>query len=98
MKHTQRETALRARDLVVIQLHGIDRPAPEWVILGIGTEDGAEKNPGLITFGMRTDNFTCLRDHAISLGFCCRNFSDADSVEMEMTELLQSFLTLGVLP
>src|SRR5947209_1170843 len=40
MKHPQRETALGARDLVVIELHWVDGAAAEFVILRIGTKDG----------------------------------------------------------
>ena len=52
VKHAQRETALRARDLVVIQLHRIDGAAAELVVARIGPEDRTQQNAGLGTFGM----------------------------------------------
>lgn len=53
MKHTQGEDALQARDLVVVELHRIDDPTAELVVLGVGAEDGSEQNPRGRAFGMR---------------------------------------------
>ena len=39
MKHAQRKTALRTRDLVVIKLHRVDGAAAEFVILRVRAED-----------------------------------------------------------
>ena len=38
MEHPQREWSLNSGHLVVIQLHGIDAPAAELVVLSIGTK------------------------------------------------------------
>ncbi len=46
VEHAQRERALLARHLVVVQLHRIDLPAAERIVLGIRTENGAEQNTG----------------------------------------------------
>ena len=43
MEHAQRKAALLARDLVVIQLHGIDGAAAEFVILRIRSEDRTQQ-------------------------------------------------------
>ena len=52
MEHAQREAALLARDLVVIQLHGIDGAAAEFVVLRVRAEHGAQQHPRLSPFGM----------------------------------------------
>src|SRR5579864_9314355 len=52
MKHTQRETALGARDLIVIELHGIDGAAAKFVVLGVRPEDGGEQDAGLSLLGV----------------------------------------------
>ena len=48
----QRERALAARHLVVIQLHRVDGAAAVSVILCVRAEDGGEQDPGLASFGM----------------------------------------------
>src|SRR5450432_333791 len=52
MKHAQRETALRARDLVVIQLHRVDGAAAELVVLRVWPEDRTQQNARLRSFRM----------------------------------------------
>lgn len=52
MEHPQRETALGARDLIVIELHRIDRSAPEFIILSVRSKNGTEKNASVTSFGM----------------------------------------------
>ena len=44
VEHAQRERALLARHLVVVELHRVDRPAAELVVLGVGTEHGREQD------------------------------------------------------
>ena len=44
MEHAQREAALRAGDLVVIELHGIDGPAAKFVVLRIRPEDRTQQD------------------------------------------------------
>ena len=44
MEHAQREAALRAGDLVVIELHRIDGPAAEFVVLRIRPEDRTQQD------------------------------------------------------
>ena len=44
VRHPQRERSLRARHLVVVQLHRVDRAAAELVVPRERTEDGREKN------------------------------------------------------
>jgi hypothetical protein len=51
VEHPERERPLLARHLVVIQLHRVDRPAPELVVLGEGAEDGGEEHAGAVPFG-----------------------------------------------
>src|ERR1700690_574242 len=53
VEHANRELALLARDLVVIQLHGIDGAAAEIVSLGVGAKNAAQQNAGIGTKGMR---------------------------------------------
>ena len=77
VEHAQREAALRARDLVVIQLHGIDGAAAEFVVLRVGAEDRAQKHAGLLALGMRRDGIE--PDAMIMqpcLGTCCTRFRD----------------------
>lgn len=52
MKHAQRETALRPRYLIVIKLHRIDGAASELIVLGVGSEDRAQQNARLDSFGV----------------------------------------------
>ena len=47
MEHAQGERALRARHLVVVQLHRVDGAAAEFIVLGVGSEDGREQNAGV---------------------------------------------------
>ena len=44
--HPQRERALRARDLVVIQLERVDDATAELVVAGKGTKDGGQEHTG----------------------------------------------------
>ena len=46
MEHAQRERALHARHLVVVQLHRVDGAAAVLVVLGVGTEDAREEDAG----------------------------------------------------
>ena len=52
MEHPQRKRALHPRDLVVIQLHGIDAAAAECIILRVRSENGGEKNTRMRALGM----------------------------------------------
>ena len=52
MEHAQREAALRARHLVVIQLHRVDGAAAELIVLRVGTEDRTQQNAGLSSLRM----------------------------------------------
>ena len=52
MKHAQRKAALRARDLVVVQLHGIDGPAAKFVVLRVRPEYRTQQNAGATSLGM----------------------------------------------
>ena len=52
MEHAQREGALRAGYLIVVQLHGVDGAAAEAVVLRVGAEDGGEQDTGASAFGM----------------------------------------------
>ena len=52
MEHAQREAALRARDLVVIELHRIDGAAAEFVVLRVRAEDRTQQNAGAGSLGM----------------------------------------------
>jgi hypothetical protein len=47
MEHAQRETALRARHLIVIEFHRVDGAAAELIVLCVWSEDRAEQNAGL---------------------------------------------------
>ena len=44
VKHPRRKAALRSRNLIVEQLHRIDGPASEFVILRVGAKDRAEQH------------------------------------------------------
>ena len=57
MKHAQRETALRARDLIVIKLHRIDGTAAKFVVLRIRPEDRTQKNASVTSFCMSFHRF-----------------------------------------
>jgi len=52
MEHAQREAALRARDLVVIELHRIDGSAAKFVVLSIRPEDRTKQNASLTRLGV----------------------------------------------
>ena len=52
VEHPQGEAALHPGDLVVVELHGIDRPAAIRIILRIGAEDAGEQYSGLGSQGM----------------------------------------------
>jgi len=53
MEHAERERALRARHLVVVEFDRIYRAAAEFVVLGKGLEDGCEQNACAGAFGVR---------------------------------------------
>ena len=44
MEHPQRERPLRPRDLVVVQLHRVHRPAAVLVVLAVGAEDAGQED------------------------------------------------------
>jgi hypothetical protein len=46
------ETALRARDLVVIELHRVDGAAAEFIVLRVRSEDRTQENSGAGSLGM----------------------------------------------
>lgn len=46
VEHAQREAALNSRHLVVVQLHRVDRPAAELVVLCVGPEDAGQQHSG----------------------------------------------------
>src|ERR1039458_4727434 len=52
MEHAQREAALRARDLVVIELHGIDGSASELIVLRIRPEDRGQQHSRVVSLRM----------------------------------------------
>jgi hypothetical protein len=52
VKHAQGESALRAGDLVVVKLHGIDGAAAEFVVLRVGAKDRGEQHSGVTAFGV----------------------------------------------
>lgn len=52
MEHAQREAALRAGNLVVIELHGIDGSASKFVILRIGPEDRTQQDARSTSLGV----------------------------------------------
>ena len=43
---------LLARHLVVVQLHRVNLPAAEFIVLGVGAKDGTEQNTSASAFGM----------------------------------------------
>ncbi len=47
VEHPQRERPLRARHLVVVQLHRVHAPAAVLVILAVGAKDAGQQHPGL---------------------------------------------------
>ena len=53
VEHAQGERALRARDLVVVQLHRVDASAAERIVLGVGPKDTGQQHPCLVAQGMR---------------------------------------------
>src|SRR5581483_6592277 len=46
VEHPERKCPLSARHLVVIQLHGIDRPAAKLIILRVGAENRGQQDTG----------------------------------------------------
>src|SRR5208282_4448307 len=52
MEHAQREAALGARDLVVIELHRIDGAAAKFVVLRIRPEDRTQQYASVTTLGV----------------------------------------------
>src|SRR3989442_7602318 len=54
MEHAQREAALHAGDLIVIELHGIDGPAVEFVVLRVRPEDRAQQDASVTFLWMNT--------------------------------------------
>ena len=55
VEHAQRKAALLAGDLVVVKLHRIDGAAAELIVLGVGAENGTQKNACLSSLGMRSN-------------------------------------------
>jgi len=64
MEHAQREAALRAGDLVVIELHRIDGPAAKFVVLRIRTEDRTQQNASVTSLGVSFHRFDTCEDSA----------------------------------
>jgi hypothetical protein len=52
MEHPQRKAALRACDLIVIELHRIDGAAAELVVSRVWAEDRTQQDAGLLSLGM----------------------------------------------
>ena len=52
MEHAQGERSLLARHLVVVQLHRVDLPAAEFIVLSVRAKDGAKQNASASAFGM----------------------------------------------
>ena len=52
VEHAQGERPLLARHLVVVQLHRVDLPAAEFVVLRVRSKDGAEQNASAGAFRM----------------------------------------------
>jgi len=52
MEHAQRKAALRACDLIVIELHRIDGAAAELVVSRVRAENRTQPDAGLRSFGM----------------------------------------------
>jgi hypothetical protein len=46
VKHAQGESSLQARDLILIQFHGVDAAAAVLVIAGIRSEDARQQDAG----------------------------------------------------
>src|SRR5271165_4664403 len=98
MKHAEREAALRARYLVVIELHGIDGAAAEFVIARVRTENRAQEHACLSSFRMRSNQVKGLCNHDSIVGAGAQYFCDVGRISDEMTELLQGQPELGKLP
>jgi hypothetical protein len=62
MEHPQGEGALGAGHLIVVQLHGVDAAAAKLIILGVGSENGGQKNAGVCALGVKIHclKFPCL--------------------------------------
>jgi hypothetical protein len=52
MEHPQRKAALRARNLIVIELHRIDGAAAEFVVSRVRAENRTQQDAGLFSLGM----------------------------------------------
>jgi hypothetical protein len=52
MEHAQRKAALRACDLIVIELHRVDGAAAELVVSRVRAENRTQQDAGLRSFGM----------------------------------------------
>ncbi len=52
VKHTQRESALRPRHLVVVKLHGIDGPRTKLIVLRVRTENRTQQYARTAALGM----------------------------------------------
>ena len=74
METAQRERALPARDLIMIELHRIDGAASVSVILRIRAEDGGKEDSGLASFWMRLNHDGKEIDKRISLTFTVTGF------------------------
>ena len=58
VKHAQRKAALGARDLVVIELHGVDGAAAELVILRVGTKYRRQQDARALALWMGGELFS----------------------------------------
>jgi len=52
VKHAQRKRPLLAGHLVVVQLHGVDLAAAEFIVLSVGPEYRRQQNSSVRTFRM----------------------------------------------
>src|SRR5271167_4371388 len=52
MEHAQREAALGASDLVVIELHGVDGAAAKFVVLRIRSEHRTQQDASVTSLGV----------------------------------------------
>ncbi len=56
------KAALRARHLVVIELHRIDGAAAEFVVLRVRPKDGGQQDARALALGMGSGNWSCFRE------------------------------------
>ncbi len=89
MEHAQRKAALLARDLVVIQLHGIDGTAAEFVVARIWPEHRTQQHTRARPLRMGRDYICgCSGDHGSMIGTSRSRYCDPMHIEVEMTEVL----------